>query len=460
MQTWKSSEAQSRFGPSTHGSAGSLKTAVTVAALVLLTGCSPDGDRRDAIREKPAAVRLWGDAVRIQEILLEPDALVRAETLASELRSLAPLALEDVLSAYDTVLLDIGDFELKLLAEWWAGFDPEAAYAWSHEDWRARHPAIFQAVLRAWARIDPEAALRVAEQESSFSIRRPAVGAVLIGWEEGGRPGVFEYVESLPPGHDRQRYLAFVARRKVLRDGVDAAIRWAESQPDEPGLFKLNLFRRVASTAAQVEPLRAAAWAEAQLGGPFGDQLPQRVGTRWVTHEPEAAMEWFQKLPAGFDREKGLQETYRVWLRLDKAAAHAWMEGREHAAWLDPARALYAMSLYKEPGANPRIAIDQALSIVDEARRWSTVGRIWRVWYARDAESAEAWFLARQSEMPSFYRARIPMLPKGIRKAAGLDLPSFLEEGGARGSHDGQAISDDDSSESNENHESGKEEAG
>jgi len=429
MRGSRSSEAERRGRRVTPGQVR-WKISAWVLALTLLGGCSPDGDGPSAARLRPEAPKLWGDAAEIQQILLEPDALVRAEALAAELRSLAPLALDDVLSAYDTVFLDIGDFELELLAEWWARFDPEAAFAWSQKDWRASHPVVAQAVLRAWARSDPAAALRAAEQESRHSVRRAAVGAVLVGWEQGGAPGSFEYVQSLPAGHDRQRYLAFVARRKVLRDGVDAAIRWAESQPDEPHEFKLNLFRRVASAAAQVEPLRAAAWAKQQLSGPFGNQLPQRVGTRWVIRQPEAAMEWFAELPEGTDRDTGLRETYRAWLGFDKAAAHAWMAEREPAAWLDPARALYAISLYKDPDADPLIALEQALSIRAEQPRWATVGRIWRVWYVRDAEAAEAWFLEQESGIPPFYRARIPSIPSGMLKAAGVDLPSFLLEGG------------------------------
>jgi hypothetical protein len=434
MRGSKSSEAELRLRRGSPGTGtvrwkSSALALAVLAGLVLLGGCSPDGDQLSAARARPEAAELWGDAGAIQEILLEPDALVRAEALAAELRSLAPLALDDVLSAYDTVFLDVGDFELELLAEWWARFDPEAAYAWSQKDWRATHPVVAQAVLRAWARSDPAAALRAAEQESRDAVRRASVGAVLVGWEQGGAPGSFEYVRSLPAGHDRQRYLAFVARRKVLRDGVEAAIRWAESQPDEPQQFKLNLFRRVASAAAQVEPLRAAAWAEEQLSGPFGSQLPQRVGTRWAVREPEAAMEWFAGLPAGFEREAGLRETYRVWLGDDKTAAHAWMAEREPAAWLDPARALYAMSLYKDPDADPLIALEQALSISAEQLRWATVGRIWRVWYVRNAEAAEAWFVERESGIPPFYRARIPTIPSGMLKAAGVDLPSFLEDG-------------------------------
>lgn len=434
VQSWCLTVTGSRgpagVGNRLRGSGLLLLIAVLAVALLVggLLGCSQEEtSRRSAIRQKPGAERLWGDAAALQEILLESDVLVRAELLASELRSLAPSALEDVLSAYDAVFLDIGAFELELLAEWWAQFDPRAAFEWSQKSWRASHPLVAQAVLRVWAREDPAAALRAAERESRYSVRRSAVGAVLAGWEEGGTPGSLAYVESLPAGHDRQRYLTFVARRKVLREGVEAAIRWAESQPDEPHIYKLNLYRRIASAAGQVDPRRTAEWVESLYGTPLGDQLPQRLGTRWVARQPEAAMEWFEGLPPGFDRDMGLQETYRMWLRHDKEAARAWMAGRENAAWLDPARALYAMSIYREPDADPLPALQQALSIVDEQRRWATVGRIWRVWYFREPEAAEAWFLERQDEVPPFYRQRIPRIPSGMLKAGEVELPSFLE---------------------------------
>ncbi|MHA7837855.1 MAG: hypothetical protein ACX98W_10385 [bacterium] len=414
---------------------------------LMLGGCDGDsGSAGSSFRERPDAPALWGDAGEIEEILLEPDALVRAERLGRRLGSLAPSALEDVLSAYDAVFLDVGDFELELLAEWWARFDPEAAYAWTKEEWRASHPLVGQAVLRAWARVDPEAALRAAEQEALFSVRRPAVGAVLQGWQEGGHPGSFEYVESLPPGHDRQRYLSYVARRKVLRDGVESTLEWAESQPDEPRELKLNLFRRVASAVGEVDPERAAAWVESQLGGPFGDQLPQRLGVRWVAREPEAAMQWFSTLPKSHDREMGLQETYRRWLRLDKPAAQEWMAGQERAEWLDPARALYAMSRFRDDLDQPVAAIEEALSIEDQALRWPTLGRIWRVWYFRAPEEAEAWFVSNQEQIPEFYRERIPTIPSGMLKASGADLPSFLESDSSESS-EAEADSDLDQTE-------------
>ena len=412
-----------------HACLPSLLLALTLG----LGGCDAGPETgQESSRQKPGSPTLSGVSGELQAILLEPDVLVRAESLARILQSVEPIHLEEVLNAYDTVFLDVGDFELELLAHWWAGFDPEEAYAWTKQDWRASHPLVGQAVLRAWARTDPREALRAAEAEGLFSVRRPAIAAVLAGWEEGGRPGAFEYVESLPPGHDRQRLQAFVAGRKVLRDGVEASFEWAESQPDEPFEFKQNLFRRVASATAEVEPRKAAAWVEKHLDGPFADQLPQRVGTRWVKRDPDAAMMWFSTLPRDRNTQAGLRETYRFWLRVDKPAARAWMDGHEKEPWMDAAVALYAMSSYSEDRDAPLVALEQALAIDEEEARWATVGRIWRVWYFRDDKAAEEWFLAHQDGIPEFYRQRIPTIPGGMLKASKSKRPSFVQQGDAQ----------------------------
>jgi len=57
---------------------------------------------------------------------------------------------------------------------------------------------------------------------------------------------------------------------------------------------------RVASAIAEGEPAVVAAWAVPQIlaaSRPTG--LPRRIGTRWVKHDPEAAMAWLASLPAG-----------------------------------------------------------------------------------------------------------------------------------------------------------------
>jgi hypothetical protein len=364
-------------------------------------------------------------AAEVREVLLNPDVLERTADLARLLQRLGPESIEQVRDAYDSVFLDLGEVDLVLLAEWWARHDPEAAFEWTLREWRADHPAVVVMVLRAWGRSDPTAALRRAQQVPKAVLRRPYTDAVIAGWEESGQPGILDYVESLGSGHDRQRAIYTVARRKVLRDGVEAAFRWAEGLPDSEDEFKLNVFRRVASSAAEVDPEAAAAWAERHADGEHGLQLPRRVGTRWAKRDPEAAMRWLSTLPQGWNRDDGVRETYRTWLRLGGDRPLAWLRGAELEPWLDPAVALFATRLSHEDREE---ALEWAGRISDEELRWGTVGIIARGWLMTDEEAAKAWI--DRAELPELYRRKIFEIPEGVRPraAAPAEAPETPEE--------------------------------
>ena len=89
--------------------------------------------------------------------------------------------------------LDLGEIDLVLLAEWWAGFDPEAAFEWTHREWTAEHPAVVVQVFRAWGRSDPAAALEAAEEcpdaDASPPVR-PRGDRGLGGVRQARGPGV------------------------------------------------------------------------------------------------------------------------------------------------------------------------------------------------------------------------------------------------------------------------------
>ena len=95
---------------------------VLAALALLMLGCEASQDRAapdgaDSIRLRSDGERLGDRSGEIQEALLVEDSLARAERLSAILQTLEPEALEDALAAYDTVYLDIGDFELEMLAD-------------------------------------------------------------------------------------------------------------------------------------------------------------------------------------------------------------------------------------------------------------------------------------------------------------------------------------------------------
>lgn len=361
----------------------------------------------------PAArVELEGVASEARAILLNQDLLERTASLTALLQKLGPDSLEDIKSAYETIFMDFGETDLIFFAEWWARFDPAAAFAWTQAQAATEHPVVVTAVLRTWARTNPGAAL-MASRVPNAKLRSMFVEACLMGWEESGRPGLLEFIQGLPAGGDRQRAITVVARRKVLRDGPKAAFEWAEELPDSVDVFKLNVLRRIASAAAEVAPRKAAKWAESLLGGEFEHGIPQRVGTRWAKRDPRAAMDWLSTLAAGRSRDDGVRETFRKWLREDPDAAMEYATTVELEPWLDPMVARVATRLGKD---DPMLALDWASKVMDEDLRLTTTGIVARSWAFDDESAARAW--VEQTDLPDYLKRKIFEIPDSMRPGA------------------------------------------
>jgi hypothetical protein len=355
-----------------------------------------------------------GVAAQMREILLRPDLMERVAGVAGILPRLGPESLDAVLAAYDSVSIDAGDVELILLADWWASFDPEAAETWSLTSWRAAHPGVRTAVFRAWGRSQPETAvLRAALTQGE---RIPYLRAAVTGWDESGRPGLFELLRDMGATADRQMLADAMVRRRVLREGPEATFAWAEALPEDEDSLKLHVFQRVASTVADFDPERAAGWASKHAGQPYAWDLPRRVGRRWAKRDPKAAMAWLASLPPSRGRDVGVREAYLVWLQQDRAGALAFVSGSEIEPWLDPAVSLYAKALINEGPARAREAADWAARISEPNLRDTTTILVGRAWLLADAEAAEKW--AAEAELSDLVRQKMHEIPARQRRRA------------------------------------------
>ena len=392
-----------------------LIVGAAVASFVLGTRFAPSETHEELPRRlyAPAsATELRGDAAALQEVLLKEDLLERTAGLTSLLQQLGPDAVDDVKAAYETIFIDFGDTDLVYLAEWWARFDPVAAFEWTQEQLASQHPIVVQAVLRTWARSNPDAAMAAA-QIPNPKLRNMYVEAVLVGWAEADPSAVLEHARSLTPSGDRQRILHVMARRKVLQDGPDAAFEWADRLPDDDPAFKSGLLRRIASTAAVKDPAGAARWVETLRGGQFDRGVPQQVATRWAMREPEAAMAWLATLPEGKNREDGVRETFRLWMRQDPDAARRYASSVEIEPWLDPVAARVARSYELE---DPLLALDWVSKVNDEELRLATTVGVVRNWVATDEPAARAW--VDEANLPDHVRKKIFQVPERLRRGS------------------------------------------
>jgi len=397
-----------------------------LAFLFYASGCGvqDSGTQRDHASQYDSLTAAVADAMSLE------DPLARAARLATALQGFDQEALGEVLEAWNLIEDGVNGsqtVELALLIDWWARYDGDGAFTWLHKSRRQGNPVILTALVRSWATRAPVFAMRAIDAlpprgyDSSQVIR-----ALVLGWNANGARGLEEYLIALRSDVSRQVALTGLAIDKVRRDGVEETIQWAEALSDDAaGDFKQLAFRRVAAAIAEVDPIRAAAWAESQRDGKWGAGLARSVAQKWCEQDGLSAMEWLRGLPDrdSVDVARAYEEGYRTWLSTDGEAARAWLREQELDSSLDPVVAIYARSTARE---DPEAAIPWAARIDDEVRRNETLEKIAQAWMHRDPDAARVWLekgelsdAAVQRVYASQERAKARGAKRAARKRAG-----------------------------------------
>jgi hypothetical protein len=387
-----------------HKPATPLKLALRLCLLagVMALGCSEEVEPR----ADGASVAMPGGEVSqaVLGALRLRDPLERASQLSKLLMGLAPRAIPQVLDAFDQQFVESGEFEWVLLAAWWTRNDPAGAWEWARSHRAGRRPEVVSTVLRETAARDPQQALRaLADLRGNPKLYEAGLLAVVTGWNESGSPGLLEHLVGMEIGGLRQRALALLTRRMVMRDANEAT-RWAEALPDDlERRFKLQAFRRVAAALALWDPVAAAAWAEKHADAPYGDGLYRHaVTTAWVERDPQAVVDWLATLPAGAARDAALREAFRRWMAKHPGDATAWMAGAERESWRQPALEVLALRTARE---DPLRALELAALLSDDDKQMGTIVKIGRFWLRQEPGAAQAWL--DTAELPSETREKI-----------------------------------------------------
>lgn len=354
-----------------------------------------------------ASIETSRAGAEVKRILGAEDPLRRVGELGALLPRLGAESLPAVLEAFENSTVDAGDPELILLGSWWARFDPEGALEWITTDWRADHGVVMASVYRSWAHVDPQAALGAARGVRFPEQRHLCMDAAIAGWDESGQPGLIRFVAAQSDRIVQQNVADVLARRRVIKLGVQGALDWVEALPDE-GEMKKVMRRRIASAGIRVDPESILSWAQPLIENETVSGLPRRIGTRWVRSDPEAAMAWLATLPEGSDRDDGVIESYRTWLRRDPVAATAWIEANEIDVWNEPALAVYSRGTWRR---DPLATVERLLKITNEDLRYATITWISQRWVAKDREAADAWL--QQADLPDDVRRRSYMVRTG-----------------------------------------------
>jgi hypothetical protein len=264
----------------------------------------------------------------------------------------------------------------------WARTDPDALVNYVLElDPEARNEALRSGALQAFALVDPQRALRAAEDirgDLGTMIRRSA----LTSLARDDPLAAVSIAQALPPGNDREQMLSAVAA-SYGRTDPEGALAWAQSlSPPSP-----SVVGNVLAGLARVDPDRAI-----DLLFETMDLTNQRNAAPFVTLlnngvlDAEHTVKLADRLLASSNRGPVLQMVTQMWAQRQPHDAARWLLARGSAA---PRNALgqAAMQLAR---TDPAAAISYVDTVSPELRA-TWISAVADGYAQHDARAAANW---------------------------------------------------------------------
>lgn len=327
--------------------------------------------------------------------------------------------------------------------------------------------------FKAWAHIDPRAALRAATMFKSTEAKATAITNVIesadVTQAEALARAIKEWPDDVVSRGQRNNFLASaiskwaqitpieaakfydstsfgsmrfgwaasaIAQNWAVTD-PQAALAWAQSHSDGEG-YSSAMSAAVCGWWSK-DHAAAEAYALAHLNDQSGRQLASHLANYIYSSDPEHAKEWVMALPDQQTRQqsanmltmqmawsdpKGASE-WAVTLPADvrdislREAMHYWAASDPPSAgdWIsglsgelrDQATSAYATTLVRR---NPETAAEWAMTISDTKTRDNSLDRIATEWLRRNAQDATAWI--QNSALSAQQKQRLlGLTPKG-----------------------------------------------
>lgn len=413
-------------------------SAVRKSALDLVVGEWTRRDWRSAsewVKRLPAGVEKTAFVGTVVSALAEKDG-PQAMTL---LDSLAPDSLEAKLDLKRKVLakwaftdpaaaakaaaeLPTKDFRtLTVIANYWAGLDPEAAVAWvkglpegerdagmmytlcsalarqgelelaanvalSLPVGEARLNSI-AGVTRVIADGDINTAVAWLRQLPDADARARAYAALAGQWADIDPKAAIEFAATLPPGSGRDFQIQDSVRRWASSD-PNAAATWASALQDQKE--RNSAMVKVAEGWAQRAPEEAAAFVARLPAGDVQNRALDAVLRTWTELDPQNTAAWVSTFPKGDTRQRALQEVVTAWARRDAGGTEAWLGTLPAGHERDRAVAAYVGTM---ANADPVTAARWAQAIADPATGQQQMEKVATAWLSQNEAAAREWIL-------------------------------------------------------------------
>jgi hypothetical protein len=277
---------------------------------------------------------------------------------------------------------------LSALIEELARIDPQRALALAQNqsDWRLRE-LLRDASLRGWASVAPEAAGNWA-LAVRIEDRRATVGAVLQG--AAANPDATVQLalrlcaaDPEPAGDYGHAAIAALVDAGAFAQAADFGAAMGSEKYDF--LFKSAYFQW-----ARQRPAEALAAAEKIADPHLAAQARNQAITGWSWSDAAGLANHALTMPPGSERSQALAEALPLWLERYPEEAAAWILKNDTGAEFDTGLAALAnqQSLLK---SRPDTALDLASDISDPARRTETMRSVFQQWASRDPHAARAY---------------------------------------------------------------------
>lgn len=358
----------------------------------------------------------------LRDALRHPDVFQRVQRVAQILDTSEPDALDSLRDEFEQAPLDQGDLEYALFMNWWARFDPSAAYNYYQTQLRFDHPRVILEIMRVWGRTDPMAAVQAAtlsRLESAMpELRSELVDLLVVGWFESKNPGLEDWIISRGSSNAAVAGWRAYARMLLLRDGTDKAFEWIRSEP-LPDDHRRLVWAGALTTLARNQPEDAVKWlAIAQQDGIDVGSFTARIARSWAVNDPQKAMEWLRDQPENEERYRATWDVAKRWMKRNPDEFDRWIDSIQGEVWSDGLRAVSFTNRIERA----RYQVDWP-TLMQEAKRSSTVAtedglQVWLLqrWLVVDPPAAEAWITAHPDELSADYVMRSRSISDGDRK--------------------------------------------
>ena len=242
-------------------------------------------------------------------------------------------------------------------------------------------------LMTAWAKLDPKAALAMADAKLTEWPGRTATGTVLQTWSKTDPNAAKDWALEKGAkfsGEDGNWYMTSVISGLARKDLSLAAI-WAQEQPRSRARGDM-IDKLLDSFTKQRGALAAEEWATSLPEGPFRDGSIRRLASKMSEKDPVAAATWINQLPTGGAKSGAMSELVGQWSEKDPNAAGTWLKNFAPSPETDDPRNTFAWNIREQ---DPESAIAWAGTISDQKRRDKTLVELVRDWNKRDPQGAQ-----------------------------------------------------------------------